>query len=199
MLYRDLYKIAEALEKPPVTFQFLRKAVNAHHPIVGRVDVISIDYLPPTGQAFYRLSADRSSAYEEEFLVAEIVHCNNLRADIREYRYALTKELMHVFDRQAEVVDTAEKFRTLLKEIQNRPLLTHASPMYVSEIATRWMAVLMLIPKKFRDEHLELYKAKDIADFDLAEIFEVPEWVVPFAMDDYYDIIYKSFVTNGAE
>lgn len=197
MLFRDLYHIAEAVQKPAIPFETLRAAVNATHADIGRVDVIAVEYPKPNMQAFYRLAgSDRSSPYDEEFTVAEVVYCEELDNHPSERRYALTKELMHVFDKDDQRADSREKFISLMREIQNRPMPQHESAMFKSEIDTRWMAVLVLCPKKFRDQYLEAYKAGKIAAFDIAETFRIPEWVVPFAMDDYYEIAHATLLAN---
>lgn len=197
MNFVDLYRIAEALDQPPVGFDYLRRQVVAYHKEVGRVDVYATTYPVPNRQAHFRYGeSDRSSAYDEEFLVAEIRFCETLSDDEAEYRFALTKELMHVFDKPEEVVDTREKFIALLMEIQNEPLAKHASPMYRSEVNTRWMALLVLCPKRFRDQYVERYRAGDLANFDIAATFGIPEWTVPHVMSDYYQVVYETFV-NG--
>jgi hypothetical protein len=94
---------------------------------------------------------------------------------------------MHIFDKPESFVDTREKFGDLLREIQNRPLPSDASLMMKSELDTRWMAALILCPKNFRDQHFPAYTKKDLANFDIASIFDIPEWVAPFVMDPYYD------------
>lgn len=196
MLFKDLYKIAEEVEKPFIRFETLRKAVSAMHDGIGRVDVIAVEYPKPNKQAFYRLAgSDRSSPYDEEFTVAEIIYCDHLDHHPSERRYALTKELMHAFDTDAQRADSREKFVALMREIQNRPMPQHESAMFKSEMDTRWMAVLVLCPKRFRDQYLEPYRKGQIAAFDIAEIFRIPEWVVPFAMDDYYDVAHAALLS----
>jgi hypothetical protein len=192
MIFSDLYYAAEASGQVPVGFDFLRAKVAIDHQEIQRVDVFAITYQNPTRQAHWRLGADRTSPYDDEFVIAEIRHCEALADDEADLRFALTKELMHAFDTPEERVDTAEKFRQLLHEIQNRPL--NASAMYQSEINTRWMALLVLCPKTFRDPLVADYKAGKLADFDIAAKFRVPEWVVPSVMDDYYVEVHRLLV-----
>lgn len=187
MIFRDLYERVTQLAHPPVGFDFLRKVIGAYHQEIGRVDVWAVNNPIPTRQAHFRLGFDRSSPYEEEFTVAQIIYCEELDKDERERRFALTKELMHVFDGPEARTDSREKFEQLLREIQNKPLPGDASQMLKTELDTRWMAAIILCPKKFRDEMLADYRAKKLEDFDVAERFDVPEWVVSFVMDDYYD------------
>lgn len=195
MNFSDLYRYAEQLDRSPVGFDFLRGKVIAHHDQIGRVDVLAVNYPQPTGQAYFRHGEpDRTSAYDEEFEVAEIVICDTLQGEEAELRFALTKELMHVFDNDEERVNTREKFITLIHEIQNGPLPTHASLMYQSDLMTRWMALLVLCPKRFRDMHIADFRASKLAPFDIAAMFEIPEWTVPYIMDDYYDTVHAEFV-----
>jgi hypothetical protein len=197
MLFRDLYQIAEAVERPYVRFEALRAAVNGLHDGIGRVDVISVEYPEPNHQAFYRLAEnDRTTPYEEEFTVAEIVYCDGLNHHPRDRRYALTKELMHVFDTEEQRADTRVKFISLMKEIQNKPMPRHESQMFKSELDTRWMAALVLCPKIFRDQYVAPFRAQEIAAFDIAEIFRIPEWVIPFIMDDYYDVAHATLTAD---
>lgn len=197
MLFSQLYAYAESLPAPPVGFDFLRGQVKAHHSSIGRVDVFSVEYPVPNHQAHFRLGdRERTSPYDDEFDVAEIIYCHALATDAREMRYALTKELMHIFDGPTARVDTPEKFQQLLREIQNKPLPADASDMLLSELDTRWMAALILCPKKFRDQYVADHKSKKLQDFDIAEIFDIPEWVIPFVMDDYYDTAFKKLLPD---
>ncbi|MDZ4056172.1 MAG: hypothetical protein U1D69_04265 [Polynucleobacter sp.] len=195
MDFREFYEYVNRLEKPPVGFDFLRGLIAAHHREIGRVDLFAVTHPTPTRDAYYRLGdTDRTSPYEEEFAVGEIVYCESLDLDERELRFALTKELMHVFDAVEARTDTREKFEKLLREIQNRPLPADQSLMFKTELDTRWMASIVLCPKRFRDELIDKYRNGEIADFDVAEEFNIPEWVAPFIMDDYYDAAFRSLL-----
>ena len=195
MQFKHLVEKVNELNTPKVPFRLLKGIVNDHHLGVGIVNVRSIKYQPPNMQAFYRLiGEDCTSAYDETFFEVEICYCVGLDAEPRERRYAWTKELMHVFDTEEERTNTKEKFKTLLREIQNKPLPEHASPMYLADLNTRWKAVMVLCPKKYRDECREKYVHGKMEDSEIAEKFRVPEWIVPFVMDEYYDTVYDSFM-----
>ena len=68
--------------------------------------------------------------------------------------------------------------------------------MYKSDPPTRWKAAILLCPKKYRDRYKPIYDDKQIEDYELAEIFQIPEWVVPWVMDDYFDEIYELYVNS---
>lgn len=197
MLFKDLVAYVIKHDKPTVSFDFLRQKINLHHTGVGSIIVWAVQYPTPNKQAFYKLlGTDRTSAYDEEFVEAEIRYCQELDDHPRERRYALTKELTHVFDLPNERADTKDKFKTLLREIQNQPIPADASKMYQADVNTRWKAAILLCPKKFRDEYKSKYDSGDMEAYEIAEIFMVPEWIIPFVMDDYYETIYQTFVTN---
>lgn len=197
MIFADLYEYAAKLPVPPVGFDYLRGMVKAFHADIDRVDVFAVEYAVPNHEAYYRLGdRERTSPYDDEFDVAEIVYCHALEAHPKELRYALTKELMHIFDDADARVDTAEKFVRFLREIQNKPLPADSSKMLLSELDTRWMAALILCPKNFRDQYVDDYKNKRLQDFDISEIFDIPEWVVPFVMDDYYDNAFRKLLPS---
>lgn len=189
MFFRDLYSLVEGeLQEPPVLFERLRHFINTSHNGVGEIKVWAIKYPQPNSQAHYiMLGTDRTSPYDEEFKIAEIRYCEELDKDPRTRRFALTKELMHVFDTESEMTNTREKFVQLAKEIQNQPLPEHASDMFKSELGTKWMALIILCPKVLRSKYLEGYRTRQIEGFEVAEKLALPEWIVPYIMDDYYE------------
>jgi hypothetical protein len=71
--FRDLYRQAEesGLDKP-VGFEFLKGAVVAGLAWLEDVHVWRLTHNPPTHQARYMLFDDRSSAYNEQYMVADI-------------------------------------------------------------------------------------------------------------------------------
>lgn len=195
MNFRDLYQQAAAANRPYVRFGMLRDYINSHHPTVGRVDLRRVAYPTPTRSAYWHLSdTDRDSPYEEEYTVAEIVYCASLDDDLPDQRYSLTKELMHAFDSEEQTAGDRERFIQLMRDVQNRPLSKHASPMYQSEMDTRWMAVLVLCPRDARAEFPTGKDATPVVVSEFAARFLIPEWVASFALDEYYDLVYDLFV-----
>lgn len=188
MFFRDLYRLVEQQEQPPIRFETLRHLINTTHSGVGEINVWAIKYPQPNHQAHYiMLGTDRTSPYEEEFKIAEIRYCEELDKHPRTRRFALTKELMHVFDSESEMTNTREKFIQLTKEIQNQPLPQHASDMFKAELGTKWMALIVLCPRPLRNKYFDRYHAREIEGFEVAEKLALPEWIVPYIMDDYYD------------
>lgn len=199
MFFRDLYAAVEKeLDEPPVLFDRLVHLINTRHAGVGEIRVWAVQYPVPIRQAHYRLiGTDRSSAYDEEFELAEIIYCEELDQHPRERRFALTKELMHVFDTADERVDTRDKFIQFVKEVQNQPLASQRSARFNSELDTRWMAAIILCPKHLRDRFLQDYRSQALQPYEIAEAFRVPEWVIPFVMDDYYDQAFELMMAKG--
>jgi hypothetical protein len=85
-----------------------------------------------------------------------------------------------------------------LESLASNPVV-NSSDMLLSELDTRWMAALILCPRKFlRNKYVADHKSKKLQDFDIAEIFDIPEWVVPLVMDDYYDAAFKKLLPQLA-
>lgn len=196
MHFKELYElVCQEFSRPPVRFERLRELVNAHHQNVGEIKVWAVNYPEPIHQAhFVELGTDRTSAYDEEFTIAEIRYCAGLDALPRERRFALTKELMHVFDSEDEKTNSRERFVQLANEIQNQPLAEHASPMFTSELNTKWMAVIVLCPRHIRANYLEPYRQKQLEAFEVAETLNIPEWLVRYVMDPYYDRAFEALM-----
>jgi len=196
MRFRDLYSlVADSVSKPHVRFGLVRDLVNNHHKGVGEITIRAISYPVPNLQAHYvLLGTDRTSPYGEEFDLAEIRYCDGLDENPHALRFALTKELMHVFDTEEERTSTRQRFIELMREIQNVPLSEHASPRYRSEIATKWMAAIILCPHKIREPILMEYRAGKLSDAEVATLLKVPRSVVPDIMDDYYERAFESLM-----
>jgi hypothetical protein len=199
LLFRDLYNLVEKeVSEPPVRFEQLRSLINHRHAGVGEIKVYAIKYPVPNHQAHYIMTGvDRSSGYDEEFITAEIRYCEELDKEPKDRRFALTKELMHVFDNDSEMTNTREKFVRLVSEIQNQPLPEHASDMYNSEIVTKWMALVILCPKHIRAMYLDDYRSRRIAGFEIAEKLQLPEDVIQYLMDDYYETVFESLMKKS--
>lgn len=187
MRFRDLYKAVEnEITQPSVRFEFLRERINQSHFGVGEINVYPVVHPKPIYQAHYILrEMDRSSAYEEEYQVARIHYCTGLDNHIFLKRFALTKELMHVFDADSELTDSRDKFIELVREIQNQPI-SDASGMYRSELGTKWMALIILCPKPVRAQLLEQFNS-GVSVMELSAQVSLPEYLIPHILDPYYE------------
>jgi hypothetical protein len=185
--FKDFYKIVEErTTDKPVGFEFLRTTIDGGLKDVQEVKVWRHVYDPPKRDAHFMLFDDRSSAYNGEYLVADISYCSALDADPAELLFALTKELMHVFDPPESRIDTREKFIQFLKDLQNAPI-EKPNMAVATENRARWMAILVLCPKPLRDAiKAEIAEGRALLS-EAAQRLGLPEWVVKVAIDDYYD------------
>lgn len=186
MDFSDLYRAVEAEGAKPAAFEFLRTRVIAGLDWLEDVHVWRLSHTPATREARYTLFDDRTSAYSGEYLVADIAYCSSLEKDPPELRFALTKELMHVFDIRATWIDTREKFIKFLKDLQNTPI-DFSNGSVNSEYKARWMAILLLCPRPLRDEMREQLGQENKLLSELAEKWTLPEWLISIAIDDYYE------------
>lgn len=186
MNFADLYRAVVTEGAKPAPFEFLRAQVIQGLDWLEEVKIWRLTHKPPTGEARYTVFDDRTSAYNGEYLVVDISYCASFEDDPPELRFALTKELMHVFDERETWVDSREKFIKFLKDLQNTPFDTRNGSVH-SEHMARWMAILVLCPRPMREEIKRQLVEKSKILPEVAEAWGLPEWLISVAMDDYYD------------
>ncbi|MCW2783327.1 MAG: hypothetical protein JWR35_3776 [Marmoricola sp.] len=92
---------------------------------------------------------------------------------------------MHIFDSADEKVSDRGRFLRLMQEFEVRPMAGDISPMFTSELRAEWMALIILCPKRLRDEVWPLWADKTLSNYDVALKFKIPEDVVESLMSDY--------------
>lgn len=139
----------------------------------------------------YECYSDTDSHWDEpNSWVALITYDSELNWCKR--RFVWCKELMHIFDTENGSVKTEAEYRGLLKEIELKPI--EPSEGYLSENTAKWLALLVLCPKKQRDEMKARAEAEGLTDYDVALHFRIPEVIVRSLFSDYYDRYYARFV-----
>ena len=101
---------------------------------------------------------------------------------------------MHIYDSEDEKSNTPEKFKILVNQLESPPLPEKASPMFYSEIKTKWMALAILCPLPLRDEFKGRWR-DDLSDYDVALELRVPEACVPTIMGETFPEIVQ-FLTE---
>jgi hypothetical protein len=109
-------------------------------------------------------------------------------------RLVWCKEMMHIFDSEPAMVHSDQRYTDLVGEIELRPL--DPSEMYISENRAKWMALIILCPKPFRDRVKVEKEEGALSDYDIALRFRIPEIAVPSLMSDYYDTAFEALVSN---
>lgn len=199
MLFKDfIYTLHDGVTGE-ITFQSILTVLNEHHHGLGDINVYSQRYETPSEDAFFRrVEQDRSSPYGEEFWHVEVHYCNTLDDHPRQRRYALTKELTHVFDDREAWAGDKEAFQQLLRDIQNDPLPDSQNSVYKADIATRWKALVTLCPVDQRNAVAARAVDLDIEDYEIAARFGVPIWTVPWIVDDYFLTARQTLMNGGS-
>lgn len=109
-------------------------------------------------------------------------------------RYVWCKELMHTFDEPDGSVKEESEYRELLEEIELKPL--NPSEKYISENVAKWMALLILCPKIFRDELIDARKNNEISDYEIAFEFRIPENIVKSLFSESYNDAYEDLISK---
>ena len=185
MKFVDLYEYANGMAGDVIPVRELRTHIIAHHPNVGGIEFYPVDLDENVSLGHIKYERDRTSAYDDEFTVANIRFSKTLNRCMR--RYVCCKEMMHVFDSPEERVDSADKFLRLMNELEAIPLKEDISPMFASELNAEWMAALVLCPQRLRDALRPAWVAGEKSDYDVALALKIPETIIKGIMGDYYD------------
>lgn len=169
----------------PVAFEYLRELATQDKSLVESLTVWRVTYAPPTGEARFTLFDERESQYDDPLYIAEISFCASLEVNPAHLLFALTKELMHVFDPMDTWINTREKFVKFLKDLQNSPLEMENGSIHVEHKA-KWMALLALIPLSLRDYIAASVSGKGISRDEISEELGLPRALIDTALDDYY-------------
>jgi hypothetical protein len=179
----------------PVTFEFLRKLVTSDKSLVESLNVLRVGYTPPIRDARFTLFDERESRHDDPVYLAEISFCAALDDNPYYLLYALTKELMHVFDPMETWINTREKFIQFLRDLQNSPLKLENGSINVEHKA-RWMAVLALCPEPLR-EYIKAGRKEGKLVIELAQELGLPDFIIATALDDYYDQALAIILTDS--
>jgi len=114
------------------------------------------------------------------------------KLNLCEQRFVQVKELMHLFDSEVARTNSVDKFKMLLEEIEHDPV--NPSAMYTSEHYTKWMALLILCPRKFRDPAKKRYDDDNASYYDIALEFRITEGLIPDLFSEFYEDAEKSLV-----
>ena len=105
-------------------------------------------------------------------------------------RFVTVKEMMHLFDDDEEITDTAEKFSTQLAELDGSTPNTQRSPQMVSEIRCFWMVLACLCPEGHRLAFEQARKNNETDDYAIAVQLKIPAQHVPSLFrDDFLKIV----------
>lgn len=194
LLFQELYRFAAALGEYPVLLE--KRLCPKIIELTGQDEVlftpVTLDPQISLGHIKkYRLT---TGVYADPKWMIDIRFHKDLNPCWQ--RYVCCKELMHVFDTEAERTDTREKFERLMAELESPPLAKDASEMFLSENRTKWMAVAALCPRPLRDHFIGPYTAGTMSDYEIALALRVPEGCVKTIMSEYYSN-YLAGIENG--
>ena len=202
MEYVDLYNLAQEIidkREDAKKSSAIVPVVELKSALVQRVGWISdinfhgIETKPGDPLGHYECHSDAESRWEEPNAWVVLITYDEKR-QIEERRFIWCKELMHIFDTEDGCVKTPQEYRGLLTEIELKPI--DPSPQFLTEIEAKWKELLILCPKKQRDEMKKRVQDKELTDYDVAVHFRIPEAIVVSLFSNYYDSYYERFITN---
>jgi len=197
MTFSRLYHFAASQKSAPLLLEGLIDAEVIRLTAQDKILYTSADLDTQVSLGHIKQYRESSVVYDQNpKWVTEIRYSNKLNMCWR--RYVCCKELMHVFDTPAERVDSAVKFDKLLEELASPPLPEDASPMYISENKTKWMALAILCPLPFRDYYKLVWESGKMSDYDVALELRIPEGLITVVMADYFAGIINRLTEKNA-
>lgn len=184
MNFADLYRFANELDSDYTPVEKLRHLVKKDHPTIHDVKFWACDLDQGVSLGHMVLELDRSSPYDDPFIVASVRFDRGL--DRSQRRFVCCKELMHVFDKTLERTSNRDLFLKLMDELENNPIAVDRSPMFESERNAEWMAILALCPQRLRARYLPPFLAERMSARDVAKALRLPENYVKAIMGDGY-------------
>lgn len=201
MSFLHLYKFAEELAANRGGRPFLVGVSDIRQAILDRDYAVGVDVFPVELDAKVSLGHviirdTKEDRYDEE---------GGLHASVRFdrelntcwARFVCCKEMMHLFDDEAERTDSREKFEKLLREIEASPL--EGSAALESEYKAEWMALLILCPKPERDRYKAMFEENAIGPYDIALHFRIPVRFVGRLLSEFYDNAYDRLILAEQE
>jgi len=133
---------------------------------------------------------DQDVAYEAEnaWMVAVYENSDRIDGNMCWKRFVRCKEMMHVFDENAEYVQSQENYVDLLGDIVDRPP-GPPSPQMISESHAQWKALLVLCPIEERNK---IVQCQD-DDYDTALKYRIPLHYIPAIKSEGYLLAHSMY------
>lgn len=110
-------------------------------------------------------------------------------------RFVTVKEMMHLFDDENELTDSADKFSDLLNDLEgSTPNEGWSAPMR-AETRCVWMTLACLCPEKYRKSFETARLSNSMDDYEIAVQLKVPAQHVPkLFREDFPKIVGNLFI-----
>lgn len=200
MDYGDLYNLAQDIitkrtevgkASAIVPVHELKSALIQGVSWLSDINIHAVETKEGDPLGHYECHSEAESRWDEPNAWVVLITYDS-KLSMNEQRFVWCKELMHIFDTEDGCVKTPDEYRGLLTEIELKPI--DPSPQYLSENQAKWKALLILCPKKQRDEMKAKAAAEGLSNYDVSLHFRIPEAIVVSLFSDYYDQYYERFV-----
>jgi len=206
MEFKDLYNLSENWIAGRIKAEsrtFATPIIYLKEQLIANVSWIEgINFWPVKCQegdplAHYELHGNRQSRWDDDDAWVVLIAYDGALSEDNENdneRFVWAKELMHIFDTEDGQVSDDVRFGSLLYQIEIQPPPEERTAVYWAENAALWKALLILCPKKYRDEKKAKYESGDISEYDVAAYFRIPSNIVKNLFSESYDTAYTKFI-----
>lgn len=203
MEFKDLYefslsRMSEPLDDGkfrPITIFEIKQHLLENISWLGGINFHPVSCDPDDPYGHFECYGEEESRWEDPDSWVVLVTYNDDEDVLNfcERRFVWLKELMHVFDPEDTYTCTREHFFSLMSDIETRPLTP--SMAYHTENYAKWLALMIFVPKPFRDEAVEDLRSGKLSEYEVALKFRIPEAVVPSLASDNYDKAMKEILS----
>lgn len=191
MSYDALYQYCQTLD-PVIGRNVIRDKVRELKQIVGLIRVMGVELDVNVTWGFLLKPTNSNHPIVQTAGTQFICVARELIQNRCKCRMVVVKELMHFFDADDEITDTAAKFGTLLKELASQTA-GKVSPAFMAEHMATWMALGVMCPEKHRVKMKQEYLAGKKTAYDVALYFRIPQYLVPILFDELFlPVIYSA-------
>ena len=208
MDFKDLYNLSETwIDKRvadgsgsfAVPIKYLKQVLKSDIGWIEDINFWPVKCKEGDPLAHYELHGNRQSRWDDDNAWVVLIAYDQALSEDNENdneRFVWAKELMHIFDTEDGQVKDGILFKSLLYQIEIQPPPEDRTAVYWAENAALWKALLILCPKKHRDEQKQKYEDEnsDISAYDVAAFFRIPNGVVRSLFSDAYDTAYSNFI-----
>jgi len=171
----------------PITVFDIKAFLIDNTPWLGGINFHPVSCDPDDPYGHFECYGEEDSRWDDADSWVVLVTYNDDESVLNtcKRRFVWLKELMHVFDPADSYTCSKEHFFNLMSDIETRPI--DPSDAYSTENWAKWLALLIFVPKPFRDEAVKQIQDEGVSEYEIALKFRIPEAVVSALTSPHYD------------
>ena len=184
---REMQKSVEAGKLKPVSIYDIKRYLVDNVEWLGDINFYPVNCSPEDPYGHFECHGEQESRWEDPESWVVVITYND-DDDVLNFcgrRFVWLKELMHIFDPEDSYTCSKDHFFDLMSDIETRPIAPSSA--YLTETVALWLALMVFVPKPFRDEAKEQIESGEASEYEIALKFRIPEAVVSALISKHYE------------